>query len=112
MIINDEEDFILCVLYTIRLQKGSSIVSAVHGKQTCHAIQSTPYEQLVKTHHYADSTGTFKSVEIIFAEPQFKVETNLTSVNKCKALPFQSLSLTRLKLLLPIRHKVYFISLY
>ena len=70
------------------------------------------YEQLVKTHHYADSTSTFKSVENIFAEPQFKVETNLTSVNKCKALPFQSLSLTRLKLLLPIRHKVYLISLY
>ena len=73
---------------------------------------SLHHKHLVKTHHYADSTSTCKSVEIIFAEPQFKVETNLPSVNKCKALPLQSLSLTRLKLLLLIRHKVYFISLY
>ena len=39
---NEEEDFVLCVLYTIRLGKGSIIVSAVHGEQTCHASRSTP----------------------------------------------------------------------
>ena len=109
---NVEENFVLCVLYTIRLGKGSIIVSAVHGEQIVMQVSLHHYEQLVKTHHYADSISTCKSVEIIFAEPQFKVETNFISVNKCKALPFQSLSLTRLKLLLPIRHKVYFISLY
>lgn len=59
----------------------------------------------MKTHHYADSTSTCKSSRNLPAEPKSKVETKLTSINKCKALPFQSLPLTSLKLWLPVRRE-------
>ena len=47
-----------------------------------------------------------------FCRAKSEVETDLACTNECKAAPFQSLPRTGLKLWLPVRQKVYFISLY
>jgi hypothetical protein len=87
-----------------------------HDEQTLSLsckLSSQLYKQLVKPHHYPDSTIIRKSSRKYFCTAKTQSENKpYLVIDKCKALSLQSLFHAVLRLLLPVRHEVYFISLY